>query len=101
MAKCKAKYNGRLLIVAENDFLHPIEANFGGLNSGGSKVLNTLIYVFLREYIAPTLPLTHCLNRIPSLSPRVTHNAGLRPGASVSRREVWATRQLAGDFIAP
>jgi len=40
MAKCKV----RLPAVAENDFLQPIEANFGGLNAGEQKVLDTLIY---------------------------------------------------------
>jgi hypothetical protein len=34
----------RLPAVAENGFLHPIQANFGGLNAGEHKTLNTLIY---------------------------------------------------------
>jgi hypothetical protein len=36
----------QLPAVAENDFFKPIEANFGGLNVGGQKVLNTLIYQY-------------------------------------------------------
>jgi hypothetical protein len=34
----------RLPAVAEIDFLHPIEADFGRLKADGLKVLNTLIY---------------------------------------------------------
>jgi hypothetical protein len=39
MAKCKV----RLPAVADFDFLHPIQANFGGWNAGEHEALNTLI----------------------------------------------------------
>jgi hypothetical protein len=42
--------SGQLPAVAENDFLHPIDAILGGLNAGGHKMLNALIYQYIYKF---------------------------------------------------